>query len=365
MPDLSIMIKPVSSACNLRCSYCFYEDVAEHRERHSMGRMSYDTLEKLVRRAMRYADKKVAFSIQGGEPTLAGAEFFEKLTEFQKQYNSRGLRVENAVQTNGYELSEELLEIFKREHFLVGVSFDGLPELHDKLRLDPRGNQTSEKVLRNIKQLQKWEIPFNILCVVNHYVAQYPEKVFENLSAYEYLQYIPCIDGFDGKSRDYSLRVSEYAEFLKKSFDKYYEAVQKRKFVSIRNFDNYIGMLKGRQPESCGMSGHCAAYYLIEADGGVYPCDFYVLDEWHMGNINEDSFFKLEKSETAKRFRQISLSCHEKCRQCKWFGLCRGGCRRDREPLYNGCLGLNKWCESYQEFFAYSYERMVRIAEGI
>ena len=361
--SLSIMIKPVSSACNMRCKYCFYSDVVQHRQQESMGRMSPETLENLVRRAMRCAEESFAF--QGGEPSLAGAAFYRRFGELVRRYNTKGLRVQNAIQTNGYDLSDELLDELKKGGFLVGVSFDGTPAIHDRMRLDQEGAGSSGRVLESIEKLRAREIDFNILCVVNRYVAREPDAVFDSLSPWGYIQYIACIDPFDGARSDYSLDAEDYAFFLKKSFDRYYEAFRAGRFVSVRNFDNYIGILAGRQPENCGMSGRCAQYYLAEADGGLYPCDFYVLDQWRLGNINEMSFFKAEKSPVAEAFRRASLYVSEACRACRWYGLCRGGCRRDREPFLDGLPALNKWCGAYKALFAYAYPRMREMAEWV
>ena len=365
MPPLTIMIKPVSSACNMRCQYCFYADVSHNREQASMGRMTDATLENLVRRAFRYADAQVTFAFQGGEPTLAGVAFYEKLIAYQKQYNIRGVAVQNSIQTNGYHLDDALLNLLAKEKFLVGVSFDGTPPLHDQLRIDAAGQGTSSAVEQTIRRLEAAGVDFNILCVVNRYVSQHPKEVFQYLQKYGYLQYIACLDPFDGSTFPHSLTVADYTTFLKESFDIYYQSFKKAKFVSIRNFDNYVGISMGRQPENCAMCGRCAQYYLVEADGSVYPCDFYVLDQWRMGNINEDSFFKLEKSPVAAGFRRASLHMSEPCKTCQWYSLCRGGCRRDREPFMDGKPGLNKWCSCYQELFAYSYPRMVEMAKQL
>lgn len=365
MPPLSIMIKPVSSACNMRCRYCFYADVAASREKASMGRMSESTLETLVRRALRYAEGSVTFAFQGGEPTLAGAGFFKKLIELEKTYNSKGLAIYNSIQSNGYDISEELMELFAREHFLVGISLDGVAETHDALRIDALGQGSYARVRDTVKRLEAHGVEFNILCVVNSLVAKRAGEVFEALSPYGYVQFIPCLDDFDGVKRPWSLTVEDYTEFLKKSFDAYYASWKKGRFVSVRNFDNYLGILLGRPPENCAMSGRCAQYYLIEADGGVYPCDFYVLDQLKMGNVNENSFFTLEKSPVAAAFRAQSMKKDEKCTVCRWFSLCRGGCRRDREPYIGENCGRSKWCECYEEFFPYALERMQEMAQAM
>lgn len=365
MPPLTIMVKPVSSSCNMRCRYCFYSDVASRRELASMGRMDEKTLDNLVRRALRYADGHVSFAFQGGEPTLAGLDFFKRLVELERMYNARGVSISNAVQTNGYALSDEMIDFFVKEHFLIGVSFDGVPEIHDALRLDAAGHGTSGRVHDTLRRLEEKHAEFNVLCVVNRYVAEKPDEVFAALSKYGYIQYIACLDDFDGSRRDYSLTPELYGEFLRRSFDMYYREYKAGRFVSVRNFDNYIGILAGRRPENCGMCGQCSVYYLVEADGGVYPCDFYVLDKWRLGSVNDSSFFALSKSPLSKQFVDASLYVSEKCRGCKWYSLCRGGCRRDREPFVDGHPGLNQWCSSFTALFEYAYPRMCEMASEL
>ena len=142
MPALSIMVKPVSGACNMRCKYCFYTDVMENRETPCFPRMTLETLETLVRRAIRHADGPISFAFQGGEPTLAGLDFYRALVEFERRYNTRGLPIDNSLQTNGYALSDEMIEFFAREHFLLGVSLDGDALAHDLMRVDQGGNPT-------------------------------------------------------------------------------------------------------------------------------------------------------------------------------------------------------------------------------
>lgn len=365
MPPLTIMIKPASSACTMRCRYCFYADVAENRQVYSHGQMSLNTLDTIVRRAMSYADGYISFSFQGGEPTLAGIDFYKELIRLEKRYNSRKLPVHHAIQTNGYKLDDDLLQFLVDNNFLIGVSLDGTADIHDKLRLGADGKGSFAHVTKTISRLQELGAQFNILTVVNSYVARHGAECFRALAQYGYLQFIPCLDPFDGQHFDYSLNAADYGHFLKETFDLYYAAFNTNKPVSIRNFDNYIGILLGQPPETCGMCGRCGGYYLIEADGGVYPCDFYVLDQWQMGNINDSSFFRLEKSPLAQAFRDISVPLDKKCSQCPWFSLCRGGCRRDREPFTGDIPSLNQWCESYQAFFEYAFPRMREIAETL
>jgi len=355
------MIKPVSGACNMRCRYCFYADIMSRRETAVYPRMSVETLEVLVRRAMRFADGPVNFAFQGGEPTLIGLPFFEALVRFEKEFNARGVPVSNAVQTNGYDLSDDMIAFFAREGFLIGVSMDGDCEAHDRMRPDRAGAATFERVSETTRRLSRAGAQYNILCVVNECVARRPREVFQALAPHKYLQFIACLDDFDGTKRDYSLSEASYLSFLKATFDLYCEAFMRAEPVSVRNFDNYIGILLGVPPENCAMGGRCGRYFLIEADGGVYPCDFYVLDKWRMGNILETPFSRLANSEVGLRFREESLFVPEPCRQCRWHSLCRNGCKRERVPE----TGLNRWCACFRAFFEYSHPRMEEMARQI
>jgi uncharacterized protein len=133
-------------------------------------------------------------------------------------------------------------------------------------------------------------------------------------------------------------------------------------YISIRHFDNWVHMLQGRPPETCSMSGRCTCYGVVEADGSVYPCDFYVLDQWKLGNIHEMSFAEMLSGELAQKFVADSIPLAEKCRTCRHYAICRGGCRRDREPLEQENGALNIYCEAYEAFFDYAMERLRQVA---
>lgn len=358
MQDLTILIKPASSLCNMRCDYCFYADVSNHREVKSYGIMSADVLDTLIRRAFAFAERSVSFVFQGGEPMIAGVDFFRTAIAYQRKYNSRELKVYNTIQTNATLIDEEFAAFFKENRFLVGVSLDGDMALHDLHRRTRDGEGSFERVRAGIDLLKKHNVDFNILAVVTKDSAKAPREVYNALREYGYLQFIPLIDDF-GKESDFSLSAEDYGRFLSEVFDLYYEDILKGDYVSVRDFDGYINMLRGMPPSSCAMQGRCGGYFTVEADGSVYPCDFYVTDEYKIGNICDSSFFSLIKSEKQRCFIEGSVCADEKCRECKWFTLCRGGCRRHREPF----PALNKLCEGYSYFFDRCYDKMINIVK--
>ena len=361
MPPITLMIKPVSGACNMRCRYCFYADEMTHRKSSVYPKMTGELLDTMVRRVIRSADSSVHFLFQGGEPTLIGLHFFEELVRLERKYNTQRLKITNAVQTNGYDLSDEMIAFFAKEQFLVGVSLDGTNETHDMLRPDAKGLPTSSIVRNAIDRLRAAGVSVNVLCVVNGEVAKHPKEVFSALAPYEYLQFIPCLDGLDGEKRDYSLSSEAYLAFLKTTFDCYHQAYLNGHPVSVRNFDNWVAMLMGMPPENCAMVGRCGPSLVIESDGSVYPCDFYALDKWKLGSIAEDSLRRMLTSDREKSFLAESLPVPEACRACRWYSLCRNGCKRERDPE----TGLNRWCSVHSAFFEYAYDRMKKMAEQL
>lgn len=364
MKALTILIKPASGLCNMQCKYCFYKDEAEHRETANYGIMSFETAERLVEQAFTCAEVAVTFAFQGGEPTLAGLPFFEKFLESERKYNKKKITVNHAIQTNGYIIDDKWARFFAKNNFLVGLSMDGPCTVHDQMRIDRQGNPTHAIVMRASEVLDKYQVAYNILCVVNNLVAKRADKVYNWFvkNNFKYLQFIPCLDGLDGEKKDFSLSVANYTDFLKTVFQNYYVDYFRDNYVSVRTFDNYVGMLLGRPPESCGMSGFCTTYFTVEADGGVYPCDFYVLDTWYLGNITKNSFEELLQSPVLQKFVEASRHVDEKCKICEWYGLCRGGCRRNREPFSGDKPVLNIYCEAYKSFFREMYPKLKEIA---
>lgn len=363
MPSLSLLIKPSSGGCNIRCQYCFYRDEQRSRETFSYGFMSEETLEVLIKKALEYATVHCSFGFQGGEPTLRGLDFFRRVVRLQKKYNIHHTQVANAIQTNGLLIDDAWAQFLHDNHFLVGLSLDGTKDVHDRCRMDADGNGTFHRVMRAAQILTAHQVEFNLLTVVTNRTADAITKIYNfyrrcNLL---YQQYIPCLDplGEERGASPYSLTPEKYGKFLKTLFDLWYRDVMAGRFIYIRYFENLLGMLLGGWPESCGMGGQCMIQNVVEADGSVYPCDFYCLDQWRLGNIHKDSWADMADSETARKFLAEGVSYRNKCRECPYGFLCRGGCRRDRYPLETGG---NYFCQAYQDFFAYALPRLQGLA---
>ena len=354
MAPINLLIKPVSSACNMRCAYCFYRDVADHRERASYGIMSRQVTEEMIKNVFQYADSAVSFTFQGGEPTLAGTAFFEEFHSLVERYNLGNLSVSYSLQTNGLDIPEPMAALFARYRYLLGVSLDGMDKLHDTFRRDLADRPTAQRVNETLKLLDRYGVDYNILCVITREVAEKGEAVYKYFRERKlrYLQFIPYVPEFgeEGEAKAFALDNKRYAGFLSTVFRFYSRDYFRGEYVSIRQFDNFVRIAAGQPPECCGMGGRCFANLVVESDGSVYPCDFYVLDPWRMGDITRDPILELLQSAAAEAFVKTSFVIEEDCKRCSWLPICRGGCRRHREQK-DGSLGLNRYCEAYKSFF--------------
>ena len=355
MPPVNVLIKPASSACNMHCAYCFYRDVADNREHAFEGMLSLERMEQVIAAATEYADGICSFAFQGGEPTLAGLDFFRQVVALQEKYRHPGLQIRNAIQTNGFCIDEEWTEFLEKNKFLVGLSLDGPAELHDLNRRDNQGKRTHDRIMKTVRLFDKYKVEYNILCVVTGKNAKSIQRIYQfyKKNNFRWLQFIPCLEPLEQErgEESYHLSVRSYGDFLIRIFDLWYQDLQRGEYVSIRHLDNWLTILMGEPAESCDMVGHCSVQFVIEGDGGVYPCDFYVLDQWRLGTVGEQSFAELAQSETAMRFIQSSLTVPEKCCACPAYRVCRNGCRRNRLMTETGTAGENYYCAAYRRFF--------------
>ena len=196
MPPINILIKPASSACNLACRYCFYRDVAQNRAQAFEGMLSLERMREVIAAGMAYAEHICSFAFQGGEPTLAGLDFYREVVQLQKHYARPGIDIRNAIQTNGTLIDAEWAQFFAENHFLVGLSLDGPAELHNLNRPDSQGHGSFQAVMRAVHLFEKYHVDFNILCVVTGKNARSIEKIyrFYRKQGFRWLQFIPCLD---------------------------------------------------------------------------------------------------------------------------------------------------------------------------
>lgn len=368
MPPIHILMKPASGLCNMRCRYCFYADEMEKRNQASYGIMSLETLENVLQKVLDFADGECTIAFQGGEPTLASLDFYRECLRLEKKHNHKNIRISHAIQTNGFLLDREWCSFLAENDFLVGLSVDGIKATHDAYRRDAEGGDTYFRILNAAGMLKESGAQFNVLTVVNGKTAPKIRKIYENYRklGFAWQQYIACLEpvGEVRGVREYALTPQAYGQFLIDLFELWYLDWRQGKQPYIRQFENYIGILAGYEPESCEQRGICSFQNIVEADGSVYPCDFYCMDAYRVGNLNEDGMEAILQHLKENGFLESSLIRPKQCGECPYLGLCRGGCRRHREAS-DGGLGHNNFCKSYQMFFGACLSKMREIAAWI
>lgn len=338
MKHISVLVKPASSLCNIRCKYCFYADVSSLRDVRSYGKMTDQTTEKMI--ANIYLDladgDELTLAFQGGEPTLAGLAYFEKLVELIKQQSKR-VTVHYAIQTNGMVINERWCRFLKQHDFLVGLSIDGSPIYHDLNRLDIKGRGTYQRVLATKKLFDEFQIEYNVLCVLTNQLAKEAKKVFRFLQEQHirFVQFIPCLDELNAEGKSsYALTPQRFASFYQQLFKLWLKDIENGQYISIKLFDDLVHLFANKQVNACGLIGNCQIQYVIEADGSVYPCDFYVLDEYRMGFIQEKGLKELFQQTITRDFLCENPKPASLCRDCPFKPSCGGGCKRMKDAVY-------------------------------
>lgn len=366
--SFSLLIKPASANCNLRCQYCFYLDRLNLYSETKQHRMTEDTLEWLIRSYMGTGQRHYSFGWQGGEPTLMGVGFYRKAIALQGKYLPKGAKVANALQTNATLLDEEFAAFLHKYNFLVGVSLDGPAQIHDYYRRRSDGQGTHSAVLQGIELLRRQRVEFNILTLVNDKNVKRGKEVFNYFCdlGFDYQQYIPCVEfDVEGNPLPYTITGTEWGDFLCAVFDEWMGKDPLR--VSIRLFDSILALLIDGFYNLCHMGGNCNQYYVVEYNGDLYPCDFFVHPDLLLGNITDTTWESLHISERYSKFGEFKTGWNHACASCKYLVYCSGDClkHRFRKETARRPEDLSWLCAGWQKFLAYSLPEFKKLARFI
>lgn len=366
-PLQSVLIKPAGPDCNLRCSYCFYLKKAEHFGPSRKHRMSEDILESVIRQVMTHGEQQVSFGWQGGEPTLMGLPFFQKAVALQQRYG-RNQSVGNGLQTNGQLLDKHWAEFLRRYNFLVGLSVDGPEEIHDRYRTTSNARGSWSRVVQSAKLLLDTGVAVNGLSVVNDHSVSFPEEIyqFHKDLGLNYMQFIPCIEpdpSDPGCAAPFSVSAEAYGAFLCSVFDLWLADFRHgQPTTSIRHFDSLLYAKMGLDGPECTIKQTCGDYLVIEHNGDVYSCDFFVEPAWRLGNVANGTLIDMLNSERQQEFGLQKGALADQCATCNWLAYCYGGCPKDRRnnPQHRN---VSAFCESYKHFFTHADQALNALAE--
>ena len=368
MSNFHLMAKPVGSLCNLKCTYCFYLEKANLYPSSKLM-MSDEILEAYIKQYITSQDGQlIEFTWQGGEPTLAGLDFFKRAIKYQNQHR-RDKQINNSLQTNGTLLNDEWCLFLKKHNFLVGLSLDGPEILHNHNRKTADGKNTHKMVVRAIKLMKKHGVEFNILTTVNTINVKEPMNVYDYYlrMGIQYVQFIPIVERIipiqsrKNESRlarphddepicalaEWSVESEPYGDFLISVFNRWVRHDIGRIF--IMNFEWALSSAIYGVSGTCHYANTCGRAAIIEHNGDIYACDHYVYPEYKIGNILEDDLKEVmtsNKQEVIGKMKSEGLS--ETCKTCDVLSLCYGGC-----PKHRFNEGQNYLCKGLKKFFTH------------
>ena len=369
-PAFGTMVKPIGSACNLDCHYCYYRDKSEIYS-GNMPRMSEELLETYIKQYIEGASQQnISFCWHGGEPLMAGLPFFEKAMELQRKYASDKV-IENTLQTNGILVNDAWCSFFKENNFLIGLSLDGPEDIHDAFRRDCGGAPTYARVMKAVELMKKHGVEFNILATVNARSEECGAEVYKFLTSINpYIQFLPVVeyvkmrpgkrplivspDDEDAVPAPWSVSAKGYGKFMCDVFDEWVKYDVGRNFVQL--FDVTLGNWCGVPPSLCAFGEVCGDGLVVEHNGDVYSCDHFVYPEYRLGNIATDELAAMYRSSEQQAFgRDKRDALPMECKRCNYYFLCRGECPKHRfEYAKNGEPYMNVLCDGYKMFFRHT-----------
>jgi uncharacterized protein len=369
MDDFQVFVKPVGAVCNLGCQYCYYIDKQQLYPDKQSFRMPDDLLEEyIIQHIKASSGPELFFSWHGGEPTLAGLQFFKRVVELQKQYLPENWIVINGLQTNGTLLSHEWCRFLKQEHFVVGISLDGPENIHSIFRFYKDRQPCFDEVIRGYRLLKQYGIPCEILCVVSSANVGYPLEIyryFKQLKV-EFITFLPLVEKETSPGHQVSERTvnaKAFGEFLCTIFDEW--KTSDIGVLKIQLFEEVLRTAFDLDHTLCIFKKTCGGVPVVEHNGGFYSCDHFVNKEYLLGNIRNTSLKQLLESQEQKAFGQAKLtSLPDYCLKCEVREMCNGACPKDRFiETRDGEKGLNYLCEGYKLFFNHCKPFVEQVAE--
>jgi uncharacterized protein len=382
-----VAIKPIGSRCNIDCTYCYYLHKEGLLNDTKASPISDDLLETFIRQYIAGQDvDSVVFTWHGGEPTLLGVDFYRKVVQLQQKYAGKK-RIENDLQTNGLLLNDAWCDFLKEHGFIVGLSIDGPKHLHDRYRVTRGGASTFDQTYQAVRLLQRRDVPFNTMTVVNSVNAKYPEEVYRFLTedlGSQRLQWLPCVEPKDFRTvapgkwnsdlmpvigsdaarpghpdsvvTDWSVDPDDFGEFLCETFDLWYRNDIGKIFVNW--FESLVGQWMEQPAQLCTMAEVCGRCVAVEKDGSVYSCDHFVYPEYRLGSLLDEgrSLAKMVYSSEQRKFgcnKRDTLTNH--CKQCTYRFACNGDCPKNRfVKAPDGQPGLSYLCSGLKRFMTHA-----------
>lgn len=331
------LIVKITSGCNFLCRYC-------DADIYSNKIMSTTVLESLVKNTL-LTQRNVQFIWHGGEPLIAGLDFFKTAIKLQRQFASKGQIITNSIQTNGSLLTKQWVDFFKDNKFSVGISIDGPSILHDLNRVYKNGSATHDSVTRGIQLIKEAGMKFGTISVIT--------KDTEKLGAEEFLNFF-IRNGISSMAlnmqnpalnvgREDEVGVDGYSKFLIDLFDIWYK--NNDPTIRIREFNAIIRGFLYKKPNFCILAGNCfGRYFAIDTHGRAYHCDEFMFDSnYLLGDVTSTPFEDIITNEKMQKLIDENNNDLSKS-ECKWSKICNGGCPKRRYVMKRAMKTIPTCC---------------------
>lgn len=355
--EFQVFAKPAGAECNLSCSYCYYIRNSLPVKNRKISLMSNDMLERyIIQQIEATGGSIITFSWHGGEPTLAGLDFFRKAVKIQKRFKPADRTILNGIQTNATLLNDEWCEFLMCEGFIAGVSIDGPEYLHDKFRISGDKRGSFSNTLNGYELLKKHSVHTELLTVVNALNVKYPDEVYKFLKSLgsEFITFLPLVvrdPGSGSGAASLSTASDAFGTFLVTVFDEW--VTRDIGTVKIQIIEEAARIAFNQAHTLCIFKKTCGGVPVVEHNGDFYSCDHFVDKDHLVGNISEVTLSEMLDSEMQKAFGLAKFkTLPQFCLDCEVLEMCNGECPKNRFiRTPSGEEGLNYLCEGYRKFF--------------
>jgi len=312
--------------------------------------MNLETLRKVVYESCKYNGKEVKFFWHGGEPLLAGINFYKEAVKFQKEYQKSDQKIINGLQTNGTLIDKDWAKFFKKEKFGLGISLDGPKKYHDYYRHYSNGKGSFENIMEGIDILKEMGVGFSVISVITDRTAKVSRELFDFFMSQELtkkINFVPAkpVSTTDSISYKYSVNPSAYINFLGGILNLWFE--KDSNGLKVYPLESIIRAFLGFSQEDCRFAGECEKSLVIDYNGDVFACSTYGYgDFFKFGNIQK-GIISIINSKEFQNYRKYLNQIKEKCSKCQWFKICKGGCPHDH---YLG-KEENIFCPDFKRLF--------------
>lgn len=339
---ISLQMRPMGDLCNFACRYCHYGLVTEYTK------MSDEVLQEATRKALEHNSKSGTFCWHGGEPTLAGLDFFERAVEFQSRWGDSD-QVVNQIQTNGSQLTPSFAKFFRDNRFGVGISLDGPEFIHDAARFNKGGAGTYKDVVGGINILRDAGVEPSVIATVGRRSLAYPKEILHHLVELGFKSVHFSVVFSSLPNPELAINNEEWYGFLREIFHEWCTIGDPN--IEIRELTEVVAWLSDKANPCCTSLGTCTHWFVIDYRGDILPCEMLGRDR-HYGNILVHGFEDILRTSQHQELIQIRDRKPEKCQKCKFLNVCNNGCTKMR--LLNGkpnLLGLYAYCEQRLALF--------------